>query len=305
VAGSVRSDERRALTGSSPLLSVVIPVWNSPDLLGKCLRAIANQSYPRERFEVLVVDNGSTDTTAEVASSFPFVRLLFEPSPGSYCARNRGLLEAKGEYVVFTDADCVPDVGWLAAAARATSELRPFGIIGGQINLFRVGTSRSRACEAYEHLVAFDQQRKIANGQCATANWLSPTTLLLAIGGFDAKLKSGGDTDLARRIVDDGHVIRYCHDMIVGHPVRGDFSALAAKRRRVTGGKWTGRSRNRAVGTIGGIVNGSLKHSGMVVSSSQMDIKVKVSVLCVVAVLAILSIGEVVRLSVGGAPRRA
>ena len=92
-----------------PFISVIIPVWNSPDLLAKCLAALAVQSYPRERYEVLVVDNGSTDSTAAVARNYPFVTLLSEPVPGAYRARNRGLAAARGEYVAFTDADCIPD----------------------------------------------------------------------------------------------------------------------------------------------------------------------------------------------------
>ena len=70
-----------------PFISVIIPVWNSPDLLAKCLAALAVQSYPRERYEVLVVDNGSTDSTAAVARNYPFVTLLSEPVPGAYLYR--------------------------------------------------------------------------------------------------------------------------------------------------------------------------------------------------------------------------
>ena len=61
-----------------PLVSVIVPVWNSPDFIARCLRALEAQSYPRDRFEVLVVDNGSTDSTAEAIRRFPFATLLVE-----------------------------------------------------------------------------------------------------------------------------------------------------------------------------------------------------------------------------------
>ena len=114
-----------------PLVSVVIPVWNSPDLIGKCLTALAQQTYPRDRFEVLVVDNGSTDATANVARSYPFVAVLSEPVAGSYRARNRGLRSARGEYVAFTDADCIPDPDWLTAAVRAARLYPQAGVLAG------------------------------------------------------------------------------------------------------------------------------------------------------------------------------
>jgi len=90
-----------------PFISVVIPVWNSSDMMGKCPAAIGAQTYPRDRCKV--GDNGSTDETAEATRSFPFVTLLSEPVASSCRARNRGLASARGEYVAFTDADCIPD----------------------------------------------------------------------------------------------------------------------------------------------------------------------------------------------------
>src|SRR5687768_3731828 len=123
--------------GDYPFISVVVPVWNASEVIGKCLSAIGAQSYPRDRFEVLVVDNGSTDATPNIVRSFSFAILLHEPRIGAYYARNCGLKNAQGEYVAFTDADCIPDPGWLAQATETACRRPGFGILAGRIDLFR------------------------------------------------------------------------------------------------------------------------------------------------------------------------
>ena len=225
-----------------PFISVVIPVWNGAEAIAVCLRAIGEQTYPRELYEVFVVDNGSLDNTREVVRSFPFATLLLEPEAGSYRARNRGLAAAQGEVVAFTDADCIPDRDWLTAAARAARQYPSAGVLAGHIQLVRAGRDGSDACERYERLFSFNQARTVARyGVCTTANWLSPRALLTDLGGFDGALKSGGDSKLARQIRGAGHPIVYVPTMLVQHPIRGTLRELAQKQRRVVGGRWAMR----------------------------------------------------------------
>src|SRR3546814_8574240 len=103
----------------NPLISVIIAVWNGRATIGRCLDAVRAQSLPSEELEIIVVDNGSSDGTAEIARSVPGVIVLTEHRPGSYAARNRGLAHARGTYVAFTDADCRP-----ARSEEHTSELQ-------------------------------------------------------------------------------------------------------------------------------------------------------------------------------------
>ena len=74
-----------------PDISIIIPVFNQGDSLKRCLHALAAQTYPHSRFEVVVVDNGSTSPVAEMVESFPFARCIREQKPGSYAARNASL----------------------------------------------------------------------------------------------------------------------------------------------------------------------------------------------------------------------
>ncbi|MGE3959609.1 MAG: glycosyltransferase [Vicinamibacterales bacterium] len=100
--------------------SVVIPVLDMADSIGPCLDALLRQSLPADRFEILVVDNGSSDGTPDVVRRYP-VRLLHEPVAGACNARNRGIREASGTFIAMTDADCVPSRCWLASLAQASA----------------------------------------------------------------------------------------------------------------------------------------------------------------------------------------
>lgn len=104
-------------------ISVIIPVYKSEPYIQRCIDGLLAQDLPRERFEVLFVDNNSPDRSAEIIQKHePAVRLLHEAKQGAYAARNRALREAQGKAIVFTDPDCVPDPDWLSTAWLALQE---------------------------------------------------------------------------------------------------------------------------------------------------------------------------------------
>ncbi len=96
-----------------PCWSVVVPAYNEGDLVGACVRALVDQSVPREQYEVIVVDDASTDGTAAIATGAGADRVLAIEHGGAAAARNAGLAAAAGELVLFTDADCVPCHEWI------------------------------------------------------------------------------------------------------------------------------------------------------------------------------------------------
>ncbi len=220
-----------------PVISIIIPVWNSPGLLRRCLDALGAQTLSRDMFEIIVVDNGSTDDTSDVARSFPGVILLNEPRPGSYAARNRGLRQARGIYVAFTDADCLPAPDWLEKGLAAAGRHPDAGVLAGRIELFEEGETEGPAFSDYERLFSFPQAYA-ARGNCATANWISRRTVFQEFGGFDERLKSGGDRQMALRIRDAGLPLIHAPDMLVLHPVRASRGSLVRKRQRLSGGRW-------------------------------------------------------------------
>lgn len=289
----------------APFISIVIPVWNSPQSIAKCLRAIGGQTYSRNQFEVLVVDNGSFDATREVVESFPFVTLLLEPIAGAYRARNLGLKKAKGDLVAFTDSDCVPDRDWLASAVRAAKQHPDAGVLAGNIQLVRASAGND-ACEKYEMLFSFNQARNVAKyGVCTTANWVSRRDLLLELGGFDSALKSGGDSKFSRQIGAAGYPIVYVPDMLVQHPIRGTLRELAKKQRRVVGGRWAMRNYRFAFVRWLGIhfreLAAKLK---MILFEPRLSVADKLQVALVAAFLSIVTVAELVHVALGSEPRR-
>src|SRR3990172_11059795 len=87
--------------------SLIIPAYNAAGTIVACLAASMRQSIPRDEYEIIVVDDGSTDNTGEAAESFP-VRVIRQTNGGPAAARNHGALLAKGEVLVFTDLYCAP-----------------------------------------------------------------------------------------------------------------------------------------------------------------------------------------------------
>ena len=94
---------------SRPPITVIIPVYNGATVIEDCLAALVRQTVKRDRYEIIVVDDGSIDLTLTHARKYEDVRTVTQPHGGPAAARNHGVTLAKGELVVFTDADCVPD----------------------------------------------------------------------------------------------------------------------------------------------------------------------------------------------------
>jgi len=99
-------------------LSVIVPVFNAAQHLPRCIEALLCQDIAPSCYEILMVDNRSTDASAAIIRTHPEITLLYEPQQGPYAARNRALREARGEIIAFTDADCVPERDWLCQILR-------------------------------------------------------------------------------------------------------------------------------------------------------------------------------------------
>src|SRR4051812_31173088 len=124
---------RREPVTALPLVSVIVPVFNDADRLSACLDALAEQDYPVELVQVIVVDNGSTDDVGDVLSQRAGVCVLHEPRQGSYSARNAGIAAATGAVLAFTDSDCLPTSRWLSEAVRTLQLLPRPARVGGRL----------------------------------------------------------------------------------------------------------------------------------------------------------------------------
>lgn len=100
------------------MVSIVIPAYNAERTMGDCLKALSEQDFKGD-YEVIVVDDGSTDSTPDIASGFQNVRLIRQENAGPAAARNNGAKEAKGDIILFTDSDCVPEGDWMSQMMRS------------------------------------------------------------------------------------------------------------------------------------------------------------------------------------------
>lgn len=220
-------------------VSVIIPVFNDAARLRLCLQALSQQTYPGDRYEVIVVDNGSdpAEDIAGVVAAFPSVIAASEAQPGSYAARNAGIALAKGEIIAFTDADCIPAPDWIEQGVRALCSVPNCGLVAGKINLFFRDPARLSAVELYESLTTFQQKEQLERYHYgSTANVFTFRAVLDRVGRFDAKLKSNGDFEWGRRVAAHGYAQAYAEAVCIAHPARHSWAQLYKRATRLAGG---------------------------------------------------------------------
>jgi glycosyltransferase involved in cell wall biosynthesis len=227
----------------------VVPVYRQWHLVPDLLAALHAQRFDPALFEILLVNNDEGLPPDLPAGP----RVLGCPQPGAYAARNVGAVAAKGRWLVFTDADCQPEPDWLPALAKAT-EAGATDLLAGPIRVTSAAACPN-ACEIYEMVRGIPQARYVAHGYAATANLAVPAAVFRALGGFEPGRFSGGDAVFCRRARQAGHPLRLVSGAIVAHPARRDWSALAAKARRIKGGQIAiGPFRRRLAWTLRSLV---------------------------------------------------
>lgn len=288
-----------------PRISVIIPVWNGEKDIPHLLLALDRQVASRDEYEIIIIDNGSTDKTVEVVEDFSFVQLAVEVRPGSYAARNRAVALAKGTFLLFTDADCVPDPHWIAAALNRAELHGSDCLIGGRIELFRAEGSGPFSSR-YDALAAgFNQEWNLANNHCVTANWLCSKEALIQIGGFNPELLSGGDGECAGRFASAGKKFIYAPEMLVRHPTRANALQLIRKKRRVVGGRWQKSKPKHNFMEFSKIIGKEYFDQMRWMKNSDIDTLYKPGVIALVALLWLITQFEIIRLALGLKPYRA
>lgn len=225
-------------TRSIPFVSVIIPVYNDPIRLQTCLQVLEKQTYPKNSFEVIVIDNGSEQSIEPIVSQFPQARASFEAQRSSYAARNKGITMAQGEILAFTDSDCIPASDWVAKGVAHLQHRGDSGIIGGSVEFFFHDPRRPTAAELYNSLTDLQMKFHIEQmGFCATCNLFAFKRTFEHIGPFDGNLKSGGDLEWSHRATASGYTLWYAEEVRIAHPARNSFAELIRKERRVAEGR--------------------------------------------------------------------
>ncbi|MDJ0742883.1 MAG: glycosyltransferase [Xenococcaceae cyanobacterium MO_167.B27] len=217
-------------------VSVIIPVFNDPERIQICLAALEKQTYPRNYYEVIVVDNGSDESLENLVKQFPQARLAYCLEPGSYAARNHGIFLAKGEILAFTDSDCVPAPDWLEKGVKWLSATVDCGLVAGKIEIFFQNSDRPNAVELYDSVSFFNQQQYVEEENYgATANVFAYKWVFERVGLFNAQLKSGGDKDWGQRVFAKGYTLTYAEEVRIAHPARYSFGQMYRKIARIRG----------------------------------------------------------------------
>jgi glycosyltransferase involved in cell wall biosynthesis len=184
---------------ATPRVSVIVPVLDMADVLGPCLAALTAQSLPAGEREIIVVDNGSSDGSPDVARQYP-VTVLEERTPGAPAARNRGLASARGALIAFTDADCVPSRGWLAHLVRA-ADRSGADVIAGSLAV--LDPERSAVARYSAALGQYDAARTLSHPMfpyAPTGNVCVRRSVFDSIGPFNPEFRTFDAAELFWRL---------------------------------------------------------------------------------------------------------
>lgn len=300
---------------SSPFVSVIVPVYNDTHRIGKCIESLLQQTYPHDKYEVIIIDNGSTDETREIIKKYPVKLLIEDKIQSSYAARNKGIKNARGEVIAFTDSDCIPDSNWIEKGVNNLLQVPNCGLVAGKVNLFFKNPEKPTAVEIYESVNAFPQKAGIEKYRYGvTANLFTWRSVSENVGLFNDKLKSGGDIEWGGRVFSYGYKQVFAEDTCVAHPTRYSFSQLYKRTVRIVGGidEWKGRNNFFIIGISKDMVKFIISFLALLVKvtfnmapfKKLNESKQKIQYIFVFVFVGIVRILEKIRLKLGGKTKR-
>lgn len=217
-------------TGSKQRISVIIPVRNEAGKIHQCLEAVFSQSV--KPHEVVIVDGHSTDGTIEEVRKFP-AKIFYEDAHSIACARQIGVENAEGEYIAFTDADCVPDREWLSNLIKEFDE----GIIGVG------GAAKNTGDSLWEKSINLAMDTFLGGARTLQARFVKERRFvrsiggfnsiyrkqdILKVGGFNTRLPGGEDLELNKKLSKMGKLL-YTPQAVVLHHHSWTLSKFAKK----------------------------------------------------------------------------
>jgi len=229
ICKSLREAAQRVDEAETPRISVIVCTRNGAATLRACLQALGKQSYGN--YEVLLIDDGSTDETAAITAEYPMVKYHHQPPAGLSVARNTGMDLAEGCILAYTDDDCIPDEDWLLHLSRAYDDDK-WVAVGGP-NLPPPPRNLTEACVgrapgAPTHVLLNDDEAEHLPG----CNISIRKAALQAIGGFHAQYKTAGDdVDVCWRLQQAGGRLRFAPAALVWHHRRSTVRAYLRQQR--------------------------------------------------------------------------
>jgi len=218
---------------SFPTLSIIVPVHNDKKNIARLIHSLLDQDYPKRLYEIIIVDNNSTDGSKEIIKRFP-VKLLEERRiQSSYAARNKGIKHAKNEIIALIDSDCIATPQWLKEGIKKLVS-GDADLVGGRVEF--VYSERKTAAEFYDSFIHMQFEVTIKKQNVSgTSNLFVKSFLFDRIGLFPDWVKSGGDFYWTGKATRSGFSLVYSPAAIVKHPTR-TLKTILKKKFRVARG---------------------------------------------------------------------
>lgn len=210
------------MTHQSPLFSVIIPTYARPERLKNCLQSLTQLDYPGDRFEVIVVDDGSPTPMESVVAPFReklHLTLIRQANAGPAKARNAGAEQANGKFLAFTDDDCTPTSDWLKTL-ESRFETAPDCIVGGRtLNALPNNLYSTASQVLIDYLYKYYSVEGDRSSFFASNNIALPAERFRSLGGFDTSfpLAAGEDREFCDRWLYHGYPMLYAPEVQVYH----------------------------------------------------------------------------------------
>lgn len=210
-----------------PFVSIIVPVFNGERTIGNCIESLLLLNYPHSKYEIIIVDNNSKDSTFKIIQKYPVISLIENRIQSSYATRNTGLKKATGKIIAFTDSDCIAHKDWAMKSVECFQD-ETIGCVAGKIE----GYSPSNYIE--EYLVrtgALTQGSTRFLPYAQTANAVYRREVFDKIGCFEENWISGGDADLTwRMLLHSGYRIQHCDEALIYHVHRSTLKGFFKQR---------------------------------------------------------------------------
>ena len=203
-----------------PFFSIIIPTYRRPEALQECVRALCKLDYPRENFEVVIVDDGG-DLPLEPLllpfSSQVHLKILWQPNAGPAAARNFGAKQATGDFLAFTDDDCQPDPQWLRTLNVALESSKD-ALVGGRTINALTSNAYAEASQLIIDVVYAHYNSRTDDVQFFASNNMAVSSQTFdAIGGFNPAFRTSEDRDLCDRLRFRGYTLQYAPTAVIFH----------------------------------------------------------------------------------------
>ncbi len=178
-------------------ISVVIPAFNEEQLIGKCITAVKNQTFPKEKYEILVIDNNSTDKTAQIAKNLGVTVIPYTEKQGFSVTKQFGTKKAKGEIIAYTDADSIPDSHWLSTIDKLMQN-KKLVYVGGPILSTEKNILVNLPFMIFDFIARMNQLFGIS--LIWSPNMAVRRDAFMQVGGFNTTVKTSDDWVFTLRI---------------------------------------------------------------------------------------------------------